>query len=605
MVIFKKLITLIIVIFAVVPLFSQEDNVAVISGLFWSKDGIMINESDIGDEIEVSFTVENIADGASVIISVYEDDDSGTRDFVDEFSGIVSKGRMEITWTVIYDSDQVGTRCAVEKEERGWTVPNYIFIVRFDDYESTQSPRLTVWDKIEFIVKDDNGEAAPFQDYSIDIGGEQTRTGYSDENGYILEKHVPVGYAKFELMGDHNFETEDPSEELSKAAELSPDLEFSLDAQEIKQTAYRLANNIIYSLHGNDFSPLEEIVGRVVAYNDDTYICVETFDKDINAKTGRLYEYSEFKFDSSIDFDKFVFDSSYEDVSVKESDTLLYVRSGENILRDSLRSIIEYYSVGIFPDNPSLENYPKLSNAELPKVVWFKNNTMLIDAPLFMQTSKSEKTFLTDYFLLCIDSVEGNKITYTLIALNSSNSAHAKIINKSLIKEFMDLEINEETILFFTKNGKSIIFNRQNNASKFQTTNSQYFVYEASEDLTDIKKTDLLRIVNSDDVDKRVKINGADDFIFESMLLKENTYYIDGEYGLILNKDGNLFGSFRGNIKNRSNKITDRFYDKLKEVFQSGSNNSTGKNERQTARKLGENIRFVSWGEDVLFFIMY
>jgi hypothetical protein len=109
-------------------------------GLKWRKGGREIGEALVDDEVGLFCEVKNIADGKRVTFLIFERGASKD-DPVDEVEGEVRNGKVEALWKVIFKCEQ-GSNVAEELEERGWTDPDYYFIVKYDEVESHQGKTL-------------------------------------------------------------------------------------------------------------------------------------------------------------------------------------------------------------------------------------------------------------------------------------------------------------------------------------------------------------------------------------------------------------------------------------------------------------------------------
>ena len=135
-----------------------------------------------------------IADGTSVKIKIVEKDDDGNDDDVATISGTVKSGKIECKWKVIYTADEDDSNSQKEKEEKGYTLPEYAFIVECDGIVSEESGKLDVmgWIRTQFKNKR-TGEIMANRGYVIYLIDGSRINGKTDENGFVNLKNLKKG----------------------------------------------------------------------------------------------------------------------------------------------------------------------------------------------------------------------------------------------------------------------------------------------------------------------------------------------------------------------------------------------------------------------------
>ncbi|GMO59797.1 MAG: hypothetical protein Ta2G_19860 [Termitinemataceae bacterium] len=459
-----------------------QDSKPEFTNLYWESDNNEITEASIGQVVGLSFDVSNLENVRTAEINVFEYNEGIENDFVARFTVGARNGTVKTSWTVMFDGNQVNTQCAREREENGWTIPNYIFTVTIDSSVSEASKQISVWDNITAVLEDvrDDGsiEKRAFTDYIIVVAGNETRTGYSDEDGNIFEPHVPVGFSKMTIVGPHVFEEAKPA-----SASPAPDVD--------------LKKNTLY-MGGDALKVIAQ--GRVAAYGDNTYICVEAPQQQ-SVRIGRLYEYSEFNFAPDVDVDKFVFDDSYEDNDTFQNDIFLYYGqdSTNKPYKDSLINIIDYLGKSIFQDSASGNSFPRLNRATKPKILWFSNSAIFFEMPLYMQTSSTQKTLVAKYFLLDIMPTGGSKISYSMIAVDFK-SAPFKADSLRVIEKTETLD----KLIFEFENEPSITCSLVQDSKNWTSRSRGFFVYDAGDgelkakaDASDEPKVKVIELGNN------------------------------------------------------------------------------------------------------------
>jgi hypothetical protein len=157
-----------------------------------------MQEARRGDILTLSANVSGFNEGDRATISILEYDEDGAHDPITEISVIVNNSRVEAEWEYEYheDTDEIPTESEIEK---GYNPPEYIFRVRIDNI-SADSGLLLFKDWIEVEVKDATGQTAANQDYIIHLPDEQTRSGTTDDRGWVREEDVPPGPWWIELV---------------------------------------------------------------------------------------------------------------------------------------------------------------------------------------------------------------------------------------------------------------------------------------------------------------------------------------------------------------------------------------------------------------------
>ena len=97
-----------------------------------------------GDEIYLCADVTDIADGASATIKIVEKDADGKDDPVATLSAVVSDGQLKCQWQVTYTADEDDADSQRELEEKGYTLPEYAFVVECGGATSGESGAMKV-----------------------------------------------------------------------------------------------------------------------------------------------------------------------------------------------------------------------------------------------------------------------------------------------------------------------------------------------------------------------------------------------------------------------------------------------------------------------------
>ena len=165
-----------------------------ITQLLWKKDTSAISKALIGDTVLLCAEVRNIPDGTDAVIRIAEQDDDGTNDAVAVLTAAVSNGRILCAWDVVYTADNDDSSSVQELQEKGYTVPEYVFTVECGGVKSGKSPLLEVmcWIRTKVI---NQYTKAPIKNrkYQIMKNNNIIITGKTDNEGYVYLSDIEIG----------------------------------------------------------------------------------------------------------------------------------------------------------------------------------------------------------------------------------------------------------------------------------------------------------------------------------------------------------------------------------------------------------------------------
>ena len=109
-------------------------------------------------------------------------------------SAVVSGGRIKCRWKVTYTADEDDEDSQKELKEKGYTLPEYAFVVECGGATSGESGVLEVrgWIRTQFKDKR-TGQLLSNRKYIIYLFDGSTIKGITDENGYIEVKDLKFG----------------------------------------------------------------------------------------------------------------------------------------------------------------------------------------------------------------------------------------------------------------------------------------------------------------------------------------------------------------------------------------------------------------------------
>ena len=179
----------------------EDENSPEFRKLIWrNKNNKEITEALVDDEVILYCEVKNIEEAETVDFRVYEYDDDGEHDHITDLSGVVKDGRVEVRWTVEYHADDDDTNSAQEIEEQGYTLPEYIFTVKYNGVEQQQGEEKVLYVKANLrqqLLNKDTGEIWANSKYTLILPDGSRVKGKTNEDGYVEPVSSPIGNVAF------------------------------------------------------------------------------------------------------------------------------------------------------------------------------------------------------------------------------------------------------------------------------------------------------------------------------------------------------------------------------------------------------------------------
>ncbi|MBN2736285.1 MAG: hypothetical protein JXR70_04845 [Spirochaetales bacterium] len=186
--------------------------------LKWFKDGEEVTGAMVDEEVLISAEVEDIPEGKSVLITIWEYDEDNNHDEIEKKNVTVTEGKVEWPWTVVYTEDEDDTNSEEEKSEKGYTLPEYFYVISSEEFELEEESEvleLSDWREIEFL--DENDEPMSGERYVLyDEDDMKIDSGNLDDKGFIRIEgiHVKRCFVLFpDIVEEENLD--DPEEETS------------------------------------------------------------------------------------------------------------------------------------------------------------------------------------------------------------------------------------------------------------------------------------------------------------------------------------------------------------------------------------------------------
>ena len=171
-----------------------EKNPAISNPRWEDTKGQAITKALVGDEVYLCADITDIADGASATIKIVEKDADGKDDPVATLSAVVSGGRIKCWWQVKYTADEDDADSQKELAEKGYTLPEYAFVVECGGATSGESGVLEVRGGLRVLVKTSK-TGAVLRNTRISLIKNDTvyKTVCTDSNGYFELLDIPIG----------------------------------------------------------------------------------------------------------------------------------------------------------------------------------------------------------------------------------------------------------------------------------------------------------------------------------------------------------------------------------------------------------------------------
>ena len=171
----------------------NEKNPAISNPRWEDINGQAITKALVGDEVYLCAHVTDIAEGVTATIKIVEKDADGKDDPVTTLSAVVSGGKIKCRWKVTYTADEDDADSQQELEEKGYTLPEYAFVVECGGATSGESGVLEVRGWIYQEVKYyKSGPEVKEMKYHLEFSDTYEIEGRIT-GGSIKEEELPLG----------------------------------------------------------------------------------------------------------------------------------------------------------------------------------------------------------------------------------------------------------------------------------------------------------------------------------------------------------------------------------------------------------------------------
>jgi hypothetical protein len=173
------------------------------SDLFWKNNKGLIDKGIIDDNVLITFISKNIPNNSAIKIMIYERNTNTEDDLIDIFE-ITSNDHNIFNWTIEFDEKKC-RKSAIEIQENRYTIPEYYFIAKYGNYISEKSDVIKIrgWLSARAYDEETNFILRNFRMLAI-FGDDTEFEVYTDNEGWIHIRDIPIGEVYFLFMGDSN-----------------------------------------------------------------------------------------------------------------------------------------------------------------------------------------------------------------------------------------------------------------------------------------------------------------------------------------------------------------------------------------------------------------
>jgi len=274
--------------------------------LQWMDSHSEIEEAHILDEIIIRFETENVPDNENIFIEIWKQTNNELMDLITALQGTVINNTVNIFWVVEFDETRSDTHYAREIIENGYTIINYVFLIKYNNMNIISKP-LAVLNFINIVLIDDVLNV-PIGNTMVSItspDGEVIQA-KSDENGiilirnlrkkgeYFIDKNISRAVIKTNKIEDYNESIVNLylENQANIANEIYSGIEKYNESNNIYQSEnfeFLLLYNYIFNIHllqaelVNYFMDVQAYINK-----DDSNIFIEKFEAILNSNSPRL-----------------------------------------------------------------------------------------------------------------------------------------------------------------------------------------------------------------------------------------------------------------------------------------------------------------------------
>ncbi|MGA2507006.1 MAG: hypothetical protein ABSF80_05970 [Chitinispirillaceae bacterium] len=159
----------------------------------WSR-----KEAKPGDTVKMQAQFIDLPDKTQAEVTIYEYDPDNNHDPVITIPTEISGDKLEVAWEFTFNRDvgQIPTRNELKPYNRNYRAPEFFFVINIDETKigvKQESGLLLFKDKVDFVLKDSDGQPIPDTDCVITGPDGKEVKAKSDKDGKVLVKDFPPG----------------------------------------------------------------------------------------------------------------------------------------------------------------------------------------------------------------------------------------------------------------------------------------------------------------------------------------------------------------------------------------------------------------------------
>ncbi len=157
------------------------------TNLSWKLEDKAVEKAHAGDKLKLTADCSQMGSMKSVNVKIYEKDTTTPDDFIEEIKGkVIGGNKVEAAWTFIYTEDEDDANSEEEKKEKGYTKPEYYFVIETINgkHKSSKSGICEMMDWVEIEYIDAYGKPVPCKKFILLSNNSLKIEGECDMNGY-------------------------------------------------------------------------------------------------------------------------------------------------------------------------------------------------------------------------------------------------------------------------------------------------------------------------------------------------------------------------------------------------------------------------------------
>jgi hypothetical protein len=171
----------------------------IVDNIKWSA-----KEARRGDKLTLTANTKGAPDKMDAKITIFEYDNDGAHDKIIELPGEIKNEKLEVKWEYEYheDVDEIPTEEEMSRYGKKYNPPEYFYTITIGGAvfgKKQESGLLLFKDYIDIVLKNQNGNPVPEEDYVVYLPDGTERKGKLDEEGKAVEKDIPPGDCRIEF----------------------------------------------------------------------------------------------------------------------------------------------------------------------------------------------------------------------------------------------------------------------------------------------------------------------------------------------------------------------------------------------------------------------